>query len=356
MSVGWCRSWLWGALVVLPLSGCSSDYGQDPVADWDPGAGSGVQLPVSEPVLYTERVQGVSYGLPREGQPGIAELNALLPEGSIPQTEPIIFVADGDEVSGDQCQGGGSTIVPELPMVIEGVVTLHPRQYIKTPICGQDERFYGSFVIEDDTGGTLVLRDGRVADFTFGDRVRMTVRGLSRTFGRDPETRAVLIADIEPLTSGGGEVLYTQQTGRFTAADVGLNRRITGWVLQRPTSDNFNAMLVSDRLVPTVSGDADPLCVEVCTGTCNGICPSERQVLCRNQMCPSLCLANNNVFTNDTVAQLPGACWEVGIDSELGRRGFSPPEGSRIEVIGPVASSFGLKIWVQRLGQITLVD
>ena len=60
--------------------------------------------------------------------------------------------------------------------------------------------------------------------------------------------------------------------------------------------------------------------------------------------------------SNEAVALLPGACWEVGIDSELGRRGFSPPLGAHVEIIGPVASSFGRKIWMHRLGQIRFLD
>ncbi|MBU6162736.1 MAG: hypothetical protein KGO50_16595, partial [Myxococcales bacterium] len=171
-----------GALVIS-LAACSSDHGQPPLTDWGVGDGSVVQIPVDEPVVFAERSEATTYGRPRAGEPGIADLIALLPDGAISLTEPNLFVADGDVPSGDQCQGGGAVVAPGLPMVIEGVVTLHPRQYVKTPVCGQDERFYGSFVIEDDTGGILVLRDGRVADFTFGDRVRLTVRGLTVTFG-----------------------------------------------------------------------------------------------------------------------------------------------------------------------------
>lgn len=344
-------------ILVTSLVACSSDHGEPPLADWSVGEGSVEQIPVDEPVTFAARSESSVYGLPREGEPGIADVIAILPEGAIAQNEPNLFVADGDAPAGDQCQGGGALIVPGLPMVVEGVVTLHPRQYVKTPICGQDERFYGSFVIEDDTGGMLVLRDGRVADFTFGDRVRLTVRGVTVIFGRDPETRAVLIADIEPLTSGGGTVLYREQSTRFAAADVGLVKRIEGWVLQRPTSDNFNSMLVADRPLPEATDAVvTPTCIEICTGSCNTICPSDRQALCRRQLCPPVCAAVNNEFNNDAVALLPSACWEVGIDSELGRRGFSPPLGAHVEVIGPVASSFGRKIWMHRLGQFRFLD
>jgi hypothetical protein len=345
-----------GALVAS-YAACSSDYGQPPLADWGIADGSVAQITVDEPIVFAARSETTVYGLPRAGEPGIADLIAVLPDGAISLTEPNLFVADGDVPSGDQCQGGGAVIAPGLPMVVEGVVTLHPRQYVKTPICGQDERFYGSFVVEDDTGGILVLRDGRVADFTFGDRVRLTVRGMTVTFGRDPETRAVLIADIEPLTSGGGTVLYREQTGRFAAADVGLAKRIEGWVLQRPTNDNFNSMLIADRPVPAATdAEVTPTCIEICTGSCNTICPSDRQALCRQQLCPPVCASVGNQFNNEAVALLPGACWEVGIDSELGRRGFSPPLGAHVEIIGPVASSFGRKIWMHRLGQIRFLD
>ena len=35
------------------------------------------------------------------------------------------------------------------------MVALHPRQYLKVPVCNQDERNYGSYVVVDDTGGQL---------------------------------------------------------------------------------------------------------------------------------------------------------------------------------------------------------
>ena len=74
---------------------------------------------------------------------------------------------------------GFSRADPEsLPMTVEGIVTTYPRYFQKKLVCGEDERFYGSYFLQDSTGGILVLRDSRIANFTFGDRVRLKVRGI----------------------------------------------------------------------------------------------------------------------------------------------------------------------------------
>jgi hypothetical protein len=334
--------------------GCATDQGADPLADWAPTTGGTTEDSIEEPLNFIERDESTSYGLPREGMASVAELVELLPADEIERTNPNIFTAAGDELVSPQCQGGGSDTLTGLPMVVEGVVTLHPRLYIKTEICGSDERFYGSFVLEDDTGGILVLRDGRVAPFKTGARIRMTVRGLAVTFGRDPDTRAVITADFEELPVATDSVLYAEQEGPFTAADVGLTRRIEGVVLQSPTNDNFSSMLIADRSLPpaTDSFEAEAVCLELCSSDCNRICPSEGQQVCRRGLCPAICESTGNQYNDGGEELLPGVCWEVSLDAELVRRGTSPAIGTPMAVIGPVGNSFGRKIWVQRLGQL----
>lgn len=345
---------------VLALgSACASDAGLAPNADWSPTTGSGEELLVQEYVELQPRSEQLTYGLPSEGMSSVADLIALLPTEAIDRSQPSIFASAGAAIESPLCQGGGSTIVPQLPITIEGVVTLHPRLYVKTEICSSDERFYGSFVVEDDTGGILVLRDSRVAPFNTGDRVRMTVEAVVVTFGLQPETRAVLVADYERIPSARTEVLYSEQVGALTAADVGRTRRIRGVVVQSPTNDNFSSMLLADRELPPPSPGFKPtaVCEELCSGPCNRVCPSDDQIVCRRLLCPSVCEALGNEFDRDTGEPLlPAVCWNVSLDAELIRRGISPPVGTDISVTGPVGSSFGLKIWVQKLGQLIFHD
>lgn len=347
-------------MLVASVAGCASDQGGEPNADWSPTTGGTTEEPIDEPLNFVRRDESTSYGLPRDGMSSVADLIGLLPEGEIDRTDPNVFTADGDGLNSPLCQSGGSRTLADLPMVVEGVVTLHPRLYIKTEICGSDERFYGSFVLEDDTGGILVLRDGRVAPFKTGARIRMTVRGVAVTFGRDPDTRAVIIADFEELQAGTDSVLYTEQTGPFTSDDVGRTRRIEGVVLQSPTNDNFSSMLLADRSLPPATETFEPsaVCLELCSSDCNRICPSEGQLVCRRTLCPAICEATSNAYNEGGEDLLPSVCWEVSLDAELVRRGTSPAVGTPMGVNGPVGNSFGRKIWVQRLGQLqtTLMD
>jgi hypothetical protein len=353
-----CASLLAFVFTTQGLSGCAEDHGAPPTAPWDLRSGNTVQLATDESVRQEPRSAERSYGLPREGQRSIRDLINLLPQTSVTLDRPNLFTSAEDNRNTELCQGGAAAVLRELPMEIEAVVTLHPQQYMKVRVCGQDERFYGSFVVEDDTGGITVLRDARVAPYTVGDRVRISVRSVILTFGRDPQTRAILAADITPLTAGGGTILYTDQEGPIRPQDVGFTRRVQGVVLQRPTQTNFNSMIIGDRGVPPAASDATaaPVCIERCVGACERTCSARGDLLCRQQLCPAVCIASGNTFNDGARALLPSVCWEVGVGTEIGRRGFSPPEGSPIEVVGPIASSFGDKIWMQRLGQARVLS
>lgn len=338
-------------LLAVAAVGCDDEL----TADYaNPTFDDGTEREVSEPVPFAERDEGTMYGLPRDGQASIADLLALMPVDGVPDGDPTLFVAPDDQPTTDQCEGGGATVLDGLPMVIEGVVTLHPRQYLKVPICGQDERNYGSWVIEDDTGGIVMLRDGRVAPYTFGDRVRVTVRGVLELNGGDPTTRAVVIADVEALDASG-DVLYSLQETPFSADDVGRTRRVEGYVAVAATSENFNEMiLASDPLpeVPPAELEVDTVCIENCGGACRSRCPSDNNAVCRDVVCRALC-AEDSDFDRE---RLPEVCWIANVSIELGRRGFSPALGSHVTVTGPVVSSFGLKIWIQRIDQVEFLD
>ncbi len=204
--------------------------------------------------------------------------------------------------------------VPEYPMQIEGIVTLHPRYFFKPAHCASDERYYGSYFVQDSTGGVMVLRDSRIAPFTFGDRIRMTVHGATKFF----DTRAVNIAtDVEVLSSGN-EIYYEEpdDSGLLGLNDIGKVMRIRGEVVVPPTNFNFNQMC----LIPE-GGDPEK---------CDPRCVGEPQ--CRGKIL-------------------------VSVDREIGQRNPAPIEkGDVLEVTGPVINSFGLQVLVMRIGQITFVE
>jgi len=349
------------AVAALPLaiSGCADDLRSETrSADevWGPGALPPDPLIVAEPVHVVERSDEVTYGLPRAGEPSIADLLALLPE-RVDNATAEFFVGATDTLPVEVCRGGGVEVLSGLPMTIEAVVSLHPRQYIRASLCDQDVRHYGVFVVEDDTGGVVVLRDSRIAHYTHGDRVRITVRAMSQLF-RDAEQRSVVSFDIEripepfPGTEAAGAVLYTSIDRGFDASDLGRTRRIEGFVGIRPTQSNFNQMVVTTTPIPEAPlADVDRVCIDRCNGECGRSCASQ---LCREDICPALCILGDGVHDSSL---LPDACWSVNIGIELGRRGFSPPTGSRISVTAPVVKGFQVHtMWVQRAGQVEALD
>jgi hypothetical protein len=300
----------------------------------------------AEPVLYVERSAGVEYALPRAGQSGIVDLIALMPSSELERGDPNIFVSDIDAFN---CRNDRVAERPGLPMEIEAVVTLHPRQYQKVPVCEQDERHYGTFTIEDDGGGIVVMRDSRVAIFSVGDRVRLTVTATMFTY-REPQTRAILAADIERLDPPSADmdraILYSGQTDAFDGEDVARTRRIEGYVVESPTNLNYGAMIIGSSF-PGEPGEAeiDPVCESICMGRCQRNCGVNA---CETTICPALCRDGATDVDPDAVP----TCWETNLDAELVRRGIGPQVGAHVAVTGPVVDSFGLKIWIQRIGQI----
>ncbi len=341
--------WLASALVaVASLSACAAEW-EEPTLDNREAAGSADLI--EESVAFAPRFTGEGsgrveqrYGLPVGDGSGVADLLDLIGSASTD-----FLVASGDEPAGDVCSS--IAVSPRLPMTITGVVSLASQKYLKVPVCGQDERFYASFVVEDDTGGIVVLRDGRVSEFDFGDHVRLTVRGLIEPYAGQ---KYVVISDTEKL-EGSSEVRYTPSDVAFSDADLGRTMRVSGFVLQEPTSSNFNAMVVSNRPLPEAGvGESTAVCRENCAGTCRAKCPSDTaNTLCVDRICPAAC-AGGASFNVDL---LPTACWNVSLEQELGRRGVKVLLGSRISVTAPVVSGFGgLQQWVVRTGQIETVS
>ncbi|MFP4599054.1 MAG: hypothetical protein ACLFVJ_12425 [Persicimonas sp.] len=204
-------------------------------------------------------------------------------------------VVDVDCDPKEQRYGTPLDEVDELPEYIEGVVTLHPRYFQKVSVCGQDHRFYGAFYLQDETGGVLVLKDSRVADFTYGNRVRLRVRALAKSF----DSLAVLAYDeqevIDPDTKQ--PIYYEAVDGPLDEEDVGKVRRVTGVITSEPNNNNFNEL---------------------------------------------------RMLGDDGETRYIGS-----IDRELGNRGLDLFECQRIQVTGPVEQSFGAyRVIIASLGQI----
>ena len=200
----------------------------------------------------------------------------------------------------------------ELPATIEGVVTLHPRYFQKHAICGQDERFYGSFFIQDSSGGILVLKDSRVSDFTYGNRVRLRVRALmSNRFGAG--FRAVLAYDAQEIVTRDDDaddplylqdkfpIYYAPVDGPFEGTDIGLVKQVTGYVTREANNNNFSELRLNSE--PDGSGTE----------------------------------------------------WLVSLDRELALRNPPLGIGTQVRLTGPVLESFGLRMIIAAYSQIEVL-
>lgn len=283
---------------VALLAGC--DGARDGAANPDDWFDNGSPLSVEEPVAFTSD----NYVDVADGD-GILELKqAVFPvaAGSAGR-DPLVFgPSDG------AAEAGGCDIRTNraLPYVIEGVVTAHPRFYFKSSGCewDSDEKYYGSFFIQDETGGQMVLGDTKVAKFDMGDRVRILARGAKTSFDLDMVYSYDLLEIVER-----GEAIYYEEVDRpfacprtapidWDECDTGRVKRITGTVVQE--KDTF--------------GDF--------------------------------------VIENDD-----GVRWHIGLDVELNRRGIDYPLGTRITATGPILFSFSTySLVVMRKGQIQVLD
>lgn len=326
----------------------------------------GEQTSVEEPITYAKRGAGRGYGLPRAGQPGIEDLIALFPDETISFGDPSIFSSDELSYASETCSTWSSRALGELPMELEVAVTLYPRQYMKINVCGQDERHYGVYTVEDDTGGIIVLRNSRVAPFTYGDRIKLKVEAITLTFGQDLDTRAVLVSEVEPAEQprtrdeDGEEVLdktiyYEEVDEPFGPEHATRVLQVEGTVVVSPSNQNFGAMIVSSEPLEFV--DVGELrgellqCVRQCESglRTSGRCASAEAIA---QICPAACDGAGPTVDLET---LP-VCWQVGIDSELQRRGFRATPGQRIRARGPIVNNYDRQMWVLSTGQVEFLD
>jgi hypothetical protein len=347
--------WTWLLLIAF---GCATDDPDiDPSDRWPE---SGEQRSVSEPVPLADRNEGLSYQLPQPGLPSIQDLIAVLPEEDVGRDEPKFFSSAEQPLS---CINGRTTRSANLPMTIEGVVTIPGTYYIKVSVCDQEEKFYGSYVIEDDTAGIMVLRDSRVAQVQPGDVVRMTVHTMviSDNLGR-VDSRAVLSYELEILAQKK-DVLYERTQSPLTTDDVGKTRQVEGFALEKPTNLNFSTLVLSNRDFPQIDVLGSSVCRNYCQPACADACVGAgTSDVCETRICPALCAeydAENPEGGDPTdflSSRLP-TCWVVGLNQELLRRGYNFANANKLRATGPVLRDYSsLTVTVEKLGQIEVLE
>lgn len=259
---------------------------------------------VTEYIEFTD----VNYDFPASDAAGIGAL-----EGT------VFPVAEYQTAFGPDDQYGTATCDTvtdnDLPTDVEGIVTIHPRYYFKTSGCdSDDEKFYGSFFIQDRTAGVFVLGDSKVAHFDQGDRVRIRVRGARTLFGLN----TVVSYDVLKIERGPQAIYYREQTGAFAADDIGSVFRIRGVVVpnDEPRDDFFGTITVL-------------------------YCPDTDYAF-DDEGGVWQCEANN------------GQKYKVGLDQELGKRAIKYDLGSFIEVTGPVIYAYEeYSLVIMRVGQVS---
>src|SRR5690554_5714061 len=293
----------------LLLGACSDAAGPLDPEDY---YSQGTSTAVLEPIGFSDKKYGErgEDSIDFQSESSIAEVLALFDSTSTSFTwygfSPLDPFPVGDERGfGVICDPFENPRFPqpinkieELPTVIEGVVTLHPRFFQKVRVCGEDQRYYGVYFLQDDTGGIMILKDSRVADFTFGERVRLRVRGLMKSY----DSYAVLTFDKEEVVEPGTkhDIYFEERTVALTNDDIGQVRRVTGTIISEPTSTNFNEMFIRDE---------------------NGV------------------------------------TYAASVDRELAQRNIGLEDGMRVQLTGPVVNSYSsLVVLISSKGQIEWLD
>jgi hypothetical protein len=283
-------------LLLLLATACVSGRAPEDADWWDPGSFYGVE----EPVEWTTE----SYGLPLAGDLGVADL----PRAAENETD----FAVGDPPP-EGCGDWGTT--DALPIELTGTVTLHPRLYYKVDGCvpqdqfqiDSDEKYYGSFYFEDDSGGIFVLGDSKVAHFDMGDRVRLRVRGMKDNFG----LAMVAVHDVVEIDRGPYPIHFEETEQSFAAFGDG------DCSSSEPDPDRMGRVM---RVIGVVISDPD-------------------------------------TFGEFSIRGDDDQIWSISIDQELSRRGVSYPVGARIQVTAPVHYSYCAHTFVvMRVGQVAVLE
>ncbi len=223
-----------------------------------------------------------------------------------------------------------------LPVEVTGIVTSHPRWYYKASGCrpvddrdiDSDEKFYGSYFIEDESGGTFVLGDTKVAHFDMGDLVTIRIRATKELFGY----QMVYSHDVVAIERGPFPIYYEEADAPLTDADYNRVRRMVGTV-------GFNGGFGEVQLC---LGDvADDDFDDVYEGL-TGQDAKGPQIRCVNE----------------------GRGFYLALDTELQRRGLELPIGTRVMATGPIIRGFDetgvpydeQRLVITRLGQLEVLE
>lgn len=273
-------------LLALGLLACDV---REQAEDWSAWYDSGEVFDVSEPIAFTDQ----NYSLPAVD--GVVSISDLQDDVIETATAGEIVYAPEDALSDDaDCDTSTDS---SLPMTVQGVVTLHPRFYFKTQGCDRssDEKYYGSYFIQDDTGGLFVLGDSKVAHFDVGDRVVMTVRATKTNY----DLPMIYAHDIVSVERDYSAIYYEVVEGRsLGASDMALVKRVTGVVTRE--ADTFGQFQLEDA---------------------------------------------------------SGSKHLVSLDSEINRRKWAPEVGQTVQVTGPVLLSYSeYQIVIMNVGQLEVLD
>jgi hypothetical protein len=261
------------------LLGCPATNGPaDPTSWYDPGE----DLDVVEPIAFTDEPYdfGASDGI------------GAFDDAIFPVDGSDTLFAEGDAYEDGSCDAAET---PDLPREIEGVATIYPRFYMKVDGCDRDteEKYYGSFFLEDASGAVFVLGDSKLAQFEAGNKVKIRVRAVRSAFDFD----MVYSWDLVDVDRSVTPIHYEVPVGPLGSDDHSHVMRVSGVVTTG--TDTFGAFQIE-------SDD--------------------------------------------------GTTYDIQVDQELGRRGVAWEKGTRIQVTGPVLYSYSIRaILVMSLGQVTVL-
>ena len=260
------------------LAGCVAPRSPEDPSEWfDTGSLDSVE----EPLRFTE--ENYNY----DGN--IARLNSRV----FPVPDGITVFGSNDLFENNSaCDAQADT---DLPMQIEGIVTILPRLYMKSDGCGGngDEKYYGNFFIQDQSGATFVLGDTKTNHFVAGNKVSLLVRAARTVY----DFNEVYSWDLVSVDRTVYPIYYETKFGPVDTGDLYKVMRVTGDVTTLP--DTFGSFTV----------EADD-----------------------------------------------GSDYAVQLDVDLNRRGYSYPVGTRMQVTGPILFSYSTySIAVMSVGQITVL-
>jgi len=300
------------------LTGCANDRARENPSGW---YAEGEPYDVMEPVAFTTTPYEVA------GATAIADI----PKPELDSFET--WFASDDDLPEGRCSDWSTKST--LPVEVTGIVTAHPRYYYKASGCrpvddrdiDSDEKFYGSYFIEDETGGFFVLGDTKVAHFEMGDQVTIRVRATKELFGY----QMVYSHDVVAIERGPFPIYYEERDAPLTDDDLSKVRRMTGTV-------GFSGDFGEVQLCTGEVGEHD---FEDVYADLTGQDAKGPQIRCVNE----------------------GRGFYLALDTELQRRGLELAIGTQVIATGPIIRGFDERdvpydehrMVITRLGQLEIL-